>query len=141
MPYLSVLFIRTALIYLISGFSLGGLLLFNKAFTIDQSLWLLLPAHYFILFYGWIIQMIFGVGFWIIPKFDKSYVNSLLVWFAYFSLNAGLILLFISFLALFLNYEIKIIYIISTVLIYSGIASFIIHIWPRVRLFVVIVPK
>ena len=45
MPRLSVWFIRSALLYLLLGFTLGGLMLWNKGLPIHPVLWRLLPAH------------------------------------------------------------------------------------------------
>lgn len=140
MPQISIFFIRTALIYLVTGFSLGGLLLYNKAYLFSSNLWQLIPIHYFMLFYGWVIQLAFGVAFWIMPKAGKFYGNTDLAWLSYGLLNSGLITLIISFLLLFLNSEIKFLYLLATILIYIGIACFIFHIWPRVRLVIAVIP-
>jgi cbb3-type cytochrome oxidase subunit 1 len=64
--------IRTAFIYLILGFTFGGLLLTHKGIPLHPSLWAWLPAHIEFLLLGWIVQLTMGVAFWILPRFWKK---------------------------------------------------------------------
>ena len=45
MPRLSRLAIRAALLYLLLGFTFGGLMLLNKGIPLAPWAWRLLPAH------------------------------------------------------------------------------------------------
>ena len=45
MPRPSVWLIRSALVYLATGFTFGALMLSNKGLRVDPMLWRLLPAH------------------------------------------------------------------------------------------------
>lgn len=139
MPELSRLFIRTALFYLISGSILGGLLLFNKAYPINYHVWMLLPIHYHTLFFGWILQFVFGVAFWIMPRFASSNGKTWLAWNSYILLNSGLLTLVFSYSLNFFSLELKFLYILAIFLIYSGIVSFILHMWPRVKLVIAVI--
>ncbi len=69
MPRLSQWLIKAALIYLLFGFTVGGLLLANKGVPLHPMLWSWLPAHIEFLLMGWIVQMTMGVAFWILPRF------------------------------------------------------------------------
>lgn len=69
MPRLSYLFIRASLIYLVLGFTFGGLILANKAILFAPMIWALLPAHIEFLILGWLTQLALGVAFWILPRF------------------------------------------------------------------------
>ena len=140
MPNLSIIFIRTGLIYFIFGFILGAFLLFNKAYPFNLILWQLLPLHYLILFFGWILQLVFGVAFWIMPRFGKSYGKTWLAWSCYLFLNTGLVTLISSYFLIFLNEEIKSLYILATILIYLGISCFVFFIWPRIRQVIAEIP-
>ena len=60
MPLLSQWMVRTALIYLILGFTFGGLLLTHKGIPLHPSLWAWLPAHIEFLLMGWIVQLTMG---------------------------------------------------------------------------------
>src|SRR5574341_695886 len=92
MPLLRVFFIRTALIYLSLGFTIGGLMLFNKGLTIMPAVWNLLPAHIEFLLIGWIIQLILGVVFWILPRFSQGPPRGKeeIAWLSYLLINAGI---------------------------------------------------
>lgn len=93
MPRLSVWFLRTSLLHLGVGFTLGGLMLWNKGLLIDVRLWLLLPAHMEVLLIGWTLQLAMGVTLWILPRFTREprYGNLRLGWLAFGLLNAGVI--------------------------------------------------
>lgn len=95
MPLLSVVLIRTSLIYLLTGFSLGTLLLWQKASLMPLEVWRFLPVHLELLTYGWIVQLVFGVAYWILPRFNTSPVrgNQWFVWITFFSLNSGILLM------------------------------------------------
>lgn len=55
MPRLSVWYTRFALLYLALGFTLGGLMLYNKGVPLHPALWSLLPAHIEFLLMGWMM--------------------------------------------------------------------------------------
>ncbi|MBE2272256.1 MAG: hypothetical protein IAE80_28735 [Anaerolinea sp.] len=94
MPRLSVLMIRAALLYLGVGFLFGGLLLFNKGVPFAGSIWRLLPVHVELLIFGWMMQLIMGVAFWIAPRFSKTprYGRVFLAELACVLLNLGTLL-------------------------------------------------
>ena len=91
MPLLTRLLIRSALIHLALGFTFGGLMLFNKGVLIAPWLWRLLPLHVELLLFGWTVQIMMGVGFWIMPKFagGRSRGRVWAAWAAFILLNAG----------------------------------------------------
>jgi hypothetical protein len=68
MPRLSYLFIRASLIYLVLGFTFGGLILANKSVPFAPQVWALFPAHIEFLILGWLTQLALGVAFWILPR-------------------------------------------------------------------------
>ncbi len=72
MPKYSVWLIRISYVYLILGFTLGALLLINKATGFYPEIWLLLPAHIEIVLYGWIMQLVMGVAYWSFPRFFRQ---------------------------------------------------------------------
>jgi len=69
MPRLSQWLIRTAFLYLLSGFTVGALLLANKGLPLHPALWRWLPAHIEFLLMGWIVQLTMGVAFWVLPRY------------------------------------------------------------------------
>jgi cbb3-type cytochrome oxidase subunit 1 len=93
MPRLSIWSIRAALVYLGVGFTLGGLMLFNKGVPVDPSLWRLLPIHIEFVLIGWTVQLAMGVAFWILPRIQRTerYGNTTLAWIAFALLNGGVL--------------------------------------------------
>jgi hypothetical protein len=93
MPRLSVYFIRASLIYMLAGFTFGGLLLANKGVMISPAIWMLLPIHMEFDLMGWLVQLAMGVAFWILPRFSKGPLrgDERLSWFAFLLINIGIL--------------------------------------------------
>ncbi len=130
MPRLSVWFIRTALIYLASGFTFGMLLLFHKGVPLNLWMWRLRPLHIECVLIGWTVQLAMGVAFWILPRFGLSgRGNETLVWLAYGLINVGV-------LAVGLGGTLAAppgIALAGRVAELLSVALFAIHAWPRVK--------
>lgn len=93
MPRLSLWLVRTALIWLGIGQTLGGLILANKGVPLLPWLWTLRSSHIHILLIGWTVQLAFGVAFWILPRLGGgSRGNERLVALCYATLNLGVLL-------------------------------------------------
>ena len=93
MPRLSLWLVRTALIWLGIGQTLGGLVLANKGLPLLPWLWTLRSSHIHILLIGWTVQLAFGVAFWILPRLGGgSRGNERLVVLCYATLNLGVLL-------------------------------------------------
>jgi hypothetical protein len=92
-PRLSVWFVRTALVHLTAGFTIGALLLFNKGTPLHPALWQLLPAHVELLLLGWTLNLALGVAYWILPRYKTGPPRGAewLVWLAYGLLNSGVL--------------------------------------------------
>jgi hypothetical protein len=93
MPPLTRWLIKTSFIYLILALIGGLLLVLQPAFR-----WIAVPGffpvyiHLFVL--GWLTQLIFGVVYWMFPKYstEKPRGSEALGWWTYALLNLGLIL-------------------------------------------------
>jgi hypothetical protein len=91
MPSLSIWSIRASLLYLLAGFTLGALMLANKGVPFQSMVWLFLPAHIEFLLIGSLVQFVFGVAYWILPRFTGgSRGGQFLPWFSIFLLNLGI---------------------------------------------------
>jgi len=129
MPRLSQWFIRAALLYLALGATIGGLILSHKGIPFYPLVWRLLPLHIEFLLFGWIVQLVMGVGFWIFPRFLRSRGNEKPAWLAFGLLNLGVWLagagplLGLPPVVLFLGRLTEA----------GAVASFAIHIWPRIK--------
>ncbi|MCS7222409.1 MAG: hypothetical protein RML36_04080 [Anaerolineae bacterium] len=127
MPRLSCWLIRSSLLYLSIGFTLGGLMLSHKGVPLHPVVWRLLPAHIEFLLLGWILQLAMGVAFWILPRWGTERGNETLAWLAYGLLNLGVWMAGIGSL-------------IGVPMVLAGriaeVASaiaFAVHAWPRVK--------
>lgn len=88
MPPLTRWYIKTSLVYLIAAL-LAGLLLVARV-----SISGLGPVYFHLFMVGWVTQIIFGVAFWMFPKFSKEHPRGyeVLGWATYGLLNSGLLL-------------------------------------------------
>jgi hypothetical protein len=92
MPRASVWLVRAALVHLVIGFTLGALLLVNKATGLTAAIWRWLPVHLEILLVGWFVQLVMGVAYWIFPRFGMTRAargREGLAWLALVLVNAG----------------------------------------------------
>jgi len=90
MPRLSAWFIRTAMAYLALGITFGALLLWNKGLPLHPAIWRLLPVHIELMLVGWTLQLIYGIAFWILPRWRSWRGNETPVWAAFWLLNCGI---------------------------------------------------
>ncbi len=63
--------VRLALLHLGVGFAVGGLMLAHKAVFIHPAVPALLGWHIHALFFGWTLQLAFGVAYWIFPRLSS----------------------------------------------------------------------
>lgn len=92
MPRFSGWAVRTALIYLLLGFTAGGLMLVDRGVPFAPWVWRLLNAHVEWLLVGWAAQLALGVAYWILPRLPGGVRGrEPLVWSGYVLLNLGLL--------------------------------------------------
>ncbi|MEP7137522.1 MAG: hypothetical protein ABI904_21575 [Chloroflexota bacterium] len=87
MPLLTRTFIKTGMICLALALALGIVLALGATNG-------LFPVYIHLLVFGWLTQLIFGVAFWMFPKFsvEKPRGSETLGWWTYALLNIGLLL-------------------------------------------------
>jgi len=129
MPRLSVWLIRTALVHLLAGFTLGALLLANKGVPFYPMVWRLLPIHIELLLLGWTLQLALGVAFWILPRFGNERPRADLAWVAYFLLNLGIGLVAANVFLV----TVPALTFWGRVLEVGAAVAFALHAWPRVK--------
>jgi hypothetical protein len=132
MPLLSRFYIRTALLWLALGTTLGGIILWNKASPIPGA-WQLLTAHITLVTWGWILQLTLGVAYWILPRvsgprFGAERPRPWLAVAAYVLLNAALV-----FGAVVSLLPVPWPGILVAALELLALLLFALHAWPRVR--------
>lgn len=92
MPRLSYWIIRCALVYLVMGFSVGTWMLLAKAMGAPEVVGRWRPIHAELLLMGWLIQLVVGVSYWILPRLDEQNRRGYepFVWLAVLLLNMGI---------------------------------------------------
>lgn len=137
MPMLSRFFLKGALLCLAIGIVPGALILGQKGTGWFPWLWVLLPAHTYLVLIGGMTQFTLGVCYWIFPRFEggASRGNTTLAWASYGLLNAAIALvvchpLFEEFLGPIAS---RLAFTIAGVLQMAAACTFVWHIWPRIR--------
>jgi hypothetical protein len=94
MPGLTRWFIKAALVYLVAALLIGLALAAGRLWTLSPFLGALGPVYFHLFLVGWVTQLIFGVVFWMFPKYsrERPRANESLGWAIFGLLNAGLLL-------------------------------------------------
>ena len=134
MPRLSQYFVKSALVCLAVGFTIGGLILASKATPVISGLvWLWFPGHIVLLLNGWLVQLGMGVAYWILPRVkgtDRG--RDRWAWASFFALQTGLILIALSLLQMWWSPAAQ--FFAPGVLFQAvSIGLFVVHAWPRIR--------
>lgn len=129
MPRLSTLFVKAALFNLATGITVGGLLLWNKAFALGPLIWRLLPMHIELLLVGWMVNLALGVAYWILPRWQSLRGDVRPAWAAFFLLNGGLWLVAVGPYVTFGSA----LTVTGRALEALAAAAFALHAWPRVK--------
>jgi hypothetical protein len=96
---------------------------------------LLWPTYVHLLALGWLTQLIFGVAFWMFPRYSSTahYGSERLGWASYWLLNAGLVLRVIGEPALAFGARTRWLLVIAALLQLGGGWAFVFNTWPRVK--------
>ncbi|HEY0606322.1 MAG TPA: hypothetical protein VGD58_25590 [Herpetosiphonaceae bacterium] len=137
MPRLSTAFIRAALIHLIVGVLLGGLILSAKGMPSSLGWsWLLLPAHIQLMLGGWMIQLALGVACWILPRRDGTGDRGRpgAAWLCFALLNTGIVgaALLLTLRSWFDGAWLDGLLVLAVLAQLLALAAFAWHAWPRV---------
>ncbi|XDD46868.1 hypothetical protein AB3N60_01870 [Leptospira sp. WS39.C2] len=97
-PIQSVWLLRVSLVYFFIGTLLGALLMYQKVFVYNPSIWFLLPIHYSIMIWGFFLQFIMGTAYWMFPKHLSMYPrgSNFQAWCLLIGYNFGFFCLLIS---------------------------------------------
>ncbi len=93
MPPLTRWFLKSALAYLVVSLLIGVTLAVPEALGLPSAIAALHPVYVHLFMVGFVAQMIFGVAFWMFPRYskDEPHGNEHLALVTYVALNAGLI--------------------------------------------------
>ena len=137
MPRLTRYFIKTALAYLAIAVLIGLLLALRSTIDLTPELLALSPVYFHLFMVGWVTQLIFGMLFWMLPKYSKEKPrgHEQLVWAAYILINIGLILRVIGepLNTVHADWGLGWLLALSALLQLIGGWAFIVAVWPRVK--------
>jgi hypothetical protein len=130
MPKLSVWLVRASLIHMGIGFLFGSLILHHKGIPIYPWTWKLLNPHIELMIFGWTMQFVMGIAFWILPRFtgEGRYGRTYLGWGSFVLLNSG-----IFFTALSGWYIIDLLSLMGRLCTLGAVFSFVLLLWPRIK--------
>lgn len=135
MPTLTRWMVRTALVYLVLALLAGIVLGLRSAFGLDWIPAGITPAYFHLYMVGWVAMLIFGIVFWMFPKYtmEKPRRSEPLGWLVYALINAGLIMrVFAESLAkpgIVWSWML----VVSALLLWLGGLAFVINTWQRVK--------
>ena len=136
MPTLTRWFIKTSFVYLALALAVGLLLALQPIFRLT-TLGGLFPVYIHLLVFGWLTQLVFGVVYWMFPKYstEKPRGNESLGWWTYVLLNVGLLLRAIAepVNSVQPNPVTGWILVISAIIQFGAGLTFVVNSWPRVR--------
>lgn len=131
MPKLSVWMVRSSLIYMGIGFLLGAMILHHKGIPIYDWTWQLLPSHIELMIFGWTMQFVMGIAFFILPRFsdqDNRYGPEYLGWWSFYLLNGGVCLSAIA-----QSFEIEAFILSGRLLVLLAVVTYTMMIWQRIK--------
>ena len=93
MPRLSHWMIKTALVWLGIGTTIGSLMLLQKGWPVMPIIWVLRLSHIHVLLVGWLLQIVFGVAYWMLPRFNAAgdRGNEQAMWLGYGAINSAVV--------------------------------------------------
>ncbi len=94
MPTLTRWFLKTALVCLLAALLLATLLSARIGWSLPAVLGGMGPAYFHLFMVGWVTELIFGVVYWLFPRFNRELPRGRpwLGWCVYGLLNVGLFL-------------------------------------------------
>lgn len=134
MPRLTRWLIRAAIVHFIAALALGIVMQVPAAARLPlmRSIW---PAYLHLLAVGWLTQLIFGVAYWMFPRYsaDRPRGSGRLGWAGFFLLNGGLIMRVVAEPWHAVTGRGGTALVVSAALQLFAAIAFVANTWPRVR--------
>ena len=135
MPQLTRWYLRAAMIYLGGALALGVLMQSPAVRSAQPVIAVLFPTFLHLLVVGWITQVIFGVAYWMFPRYsaEQPRGSERLGWITFASLNAGMLLRIAGEPAHLLGQGTAGLLVASALLQLVAGWTFILNTWPRLK--------
>ena len=137
MPTLTRWFIKSSLVYFVAALVIAVLLALQAPLNLPSAMGSLMPVYFHLFMVGWIAQFIFGVIYWMFPRFSKERPRGSegLAWATYGLINVGLILRAIGEPVNALQPQAGFGWLLalSAILQWLGGMAFVLNTWGRVR--------
>ena len=137
MPILTRWFLKSSLLFFILAMLLGMLLAARAPLNLPGLIGAFSPIYFHLFMVGWVTQLIFGVVFWMFPKYsrEKPRGSETLGWIVFGLLNLGLVLRVIAEPAQALNPSQAWGWILAASALFQWLAGviFVINTWGRVK--------
>lgn len=137
MPLLARFYIKTGLVYLVAALAIAALLAAQPLLALPSALHSFSPVYMHLLTIGWISQLIFGVAYWMFPKFSKEQPrrSERLGWAVYVLLNSGLLLRAVAEPLTMIQPQLGVgwLLVVSAILQLAAGWGFVINTWSRVK--------
>lgn len=134
MPTLTRWFVKSGLLCLLAGLLLAVLMQWP---VIGAAPWLRAawPTYLHLLVVGWLTQLIFGVAYWLFPRYsaERPRGSERLGWVSFVLLNAGLLLRIAGEPRAVLGGEAATVLTASAVAQLCAAMAFVVNTWPRIR--------
>jgi cbb3-type cytochrome oxidase subunit 1 len=94
MPALTRWFLKSSLLFFMLSILLGVLIAGRVPLNLSLPVGAFSPIYFHLFMVGWVTQLIFGVVYWMFPKYSKQLPrgSTTLGWAIFWMLNIGLIL-------------------------------------------------
>jgi heme/copper-type cytochrome/quinol oxidase subunit 1 len=126
-----------SLIFFVIALLLGILVAAQAPFKVAAPLNAFSPVFFHLFMVGWVAQLIFGVVFWMFPKYSKERPrgNERLGWIVFWLLNVGLVLRMLGEPAQVINPELAWGWMLAISAVFQWLAGlfFVINTWGRVK--------
>jgi hypothetical protein len=134
-PALTRWFLRAGMACLLAALAVGALLQAPALVAAHPALAVFGPAQLHLLVVGWLTQVIFGVAYWMFPRYsaERPRGSERLGWAAFGLLNGGLALRVAGEPLHALDYPTGGLLVASAVLQLLAAWAFVLNTWPRVR--------